>query len=204
VAQASYAATEFNQRHSVISAPDDGWIDMRHGEVGEVVGPGQAIFRLSGRARGWIVRVAVSDRDAIALDPGQAARVRLDVDPEHLITAHVSEIAHSASPQSGTFELELSLDAPPPTLRSGMVAKVELDLPSRAQALVPLSALVRSHGLDADVFVLDGDRAKRTPVRLLFLSGESAAVASGLDGVERVITEGSAQLSDGVLVAVAQ
>ena len=75
-------------------------------------------------------------------------------------------------------------------------------MPTEAQGRVPLSSLVQSQGLEAEVFALNGDRAKRTPVRLLFLAGESAAIASGLDGVDRVVTEGSAQLSDGARVAV--
>jgi RND family efflux transporter MFP subunit len=203
VARAALAAARFNRQHSVISAPEAGWIDKRRAEAGEVVGAGQPIFHFSGRGQGWVARIALSDREVLGLEPGRPARVRLDIDPARVHSARISEVARSASPATGTFDVEVALDELGADLRAGFVAEVEIDQPSPAKARVPLAALVQGHGLGASVFVLDGERARRVPVQLVFFTDEIAALATALEGNDVVITEGSASLSDGSVVAVA-
>jgi len=70
----------------------------------------------------------------------------------------------------------------------------------RPAASVPLSALLEGDGPSGAVFVLDGERARRVPVRIAFLQGGRAVLADGLDGVERVVAEGAAGLAEGTRV----
>jgi RND family efflux transporter MFP subunit len=204
LAEAQLQAALFNEKHSVITAPTDGWIDRKKGEPGEVVGPGQPIFHLNGKSRGFVVRVALSDKDTLALSLGDVARVRLDARPEAVFAGRVSEIARSASPLTGTFEVEVQLDVVDASLLSGLTAKVEIDQKNAATARIPLAALVQSRGSDARVFIRDPrtDRVLERAVKLAFTSGDQAAVLTGLDGVERVITEGAQTLAAGTLVRI--
>ena len=52
------------------------------------------------------------------------------------------------------------------------------------------------------MFAVEGARARRVPVRIAFLQGEQAVLAEPLPGVERIVTEGAAKLTDGAAVRV--
>ena len=64
---------------------------------------------------------------------------------------------------------------------------------------IRIEALQEADGDHGFVFVLDssGSRAERRAVTVGFLTGERVAIASGLDGVRQVITEGAPFLRDG-------
>ncbi|HKU40589.1 MAG TPA: efflux RND transporter periplasmic adaptor subunit [Polyangiales bacterium] len=203
VARASADAAQWNLQHTRLVAPDDGVIDRRLVEVGEIAAPGRPSFHLRGVSRGVIVRVALVDRDALALQRGDAARVTLDARPDRSFAARVSQIATSASPGTGTLEVELQLEAAEAgDLPSGLTAKVELSRAEQAFASVPLSALVDADGASAAVYVVHGDRAKRVPVQVSFLDGDRAALAGELQSIERVVELGASRLEDGSRVRV--
>jgi multidrug efflux system membrane fusion protein len=201
VARASAQAAAFNARHAAVLAPEDGVVDRRMVEVGEVVGPGRPAFQISTSRQRARVRVALVDRDVLDVKLGDAASVVFDARPAQPFAAHVSEIAGTASPGTGTFAVELTLDEAPAGLPAGLTAKVEIAR-VEAAASVPLSALVDGEGRSAAVFVLDGKHARRVPVALSFLAGDRAVLASGLEHAEAVIDQGAAQLADGALVQV--
>jgi membrane fusion protein, multidrug efflux system len=203
VARASADAADFNLRHTSISAPDDGVIERRAIEVGEIVAPGQPVFHIGCSSRGLIVRAELADRQVLQIARGDAARVTLDAQPTRALAAHVSQIASTASPGTGTFAVELRLDDPAPGLPSGLTAKIEIDSQQQPVTSVPIGALVDGSGDAANVFVVVGDRAKRVPVRVGFLTTDRAALASGLPHVDYVVDLGAAQLTDGSLVQIA-
>jgi multidrug efflux system membrane fusion protein len=203
LARASTDAAQYNLRQTHLVAPDDGVIDRRLCEVGEVAAPGRPMFHLRGVSRGVIVRAALIDRDALELKRGDPARVTLDARPDWSFPAHVSNIASSASPATGTIEVELQLQAEDALeLPSGLTAKVELQYSERAQVSVPVTALVDGDGSSAAVYIVEGDRAKRVPVQVSFLAEDRAALASGLDRVEQVVEAGASRLEDGSRVRV--
>lgn len=202
VAAAALESAAFNLRQATIVAPDDGWVDRRLAEPGEVVASGRPIVHVSGRGRGFVVRAGLPDRDVLGLAPGDPATVALDARPEEAIPGRIAEIARSASRGTGTYEVEIRLDPAraPRTLLAGLTARVEIERTVGPVASVPLSALLEGDGSSGAVFVLDGERARRVPVRIAFLQGGQAVLAAGLDGVERVVAEGAARLADGVRV----
>jgi multidrug efflux system membrane fusion protein len=197
VARAAAEAAEFNLRRAVLTAPDDGWVEERLAEPGEVVGPGQPIVRVSGRGRGYVVRVSLPDREVLGVRPGQAARVIIDARPDQPIAGTVSEVARSASRGTGTYELEVRLDPAEVDLLGGLTAKVEIARALEVPAAVPLAALVDADGAQGAVFAVEEGRARRVPVRIASLRGDRAILAGDLPGVSAVITEGAAQLADG-------
>jgi len=201
VARAGLEAAEFNLRRAVLLAPDDGWVEERLVEPGEVVAPGRAVLRVSGRGRGFVVRAALADRDVWGLRPGRPARVEVDARPGAPLAGTVSEIARSASRATGTYEVEVQLDpVEARDLLGGLTAKVEIERELEVPASVPLSALVDADGARGAVFALEEGRAHRLPVHIASLQGERVVLAEPLPGVSRVITDGAAQLSDGAPV----
>lgn len=203
LAKAGVDAASFNAERATLVAPDDGRVDRRLVEPGAVVAPGQPVFHVSGRSKGAVVRIGLSDRDALRVRAGDVAQVVLDARPGEPLSGKVSQIATVASPGSGTFDVEIKLDAPPDGLLSGLTAKVILErVDASAVATIPVGALASGQGNEAAIFVVEGDRARRVPVRVAFLTEGLAALASIPDGVERVVEGGALKLEDGAAVRV--
>jgi RND family efflux transporter MFP subunit len=199
VAEAALEAATFNLRHAVIVAPDAGWVDRRMAEPGEIAAPGRPVLQVSGLARGFVVRVNLPDRDVLGLAPGGAATVTLDAAPGQPLPARIAEISRSATRGTGTYQVELGLvpGARAPRLLNGLTAKVEIERNVSDARTVPIAALQDGDGASGAVFVADGDRARRIPVRVAFLQGGQVVLASGLDGVDQVVTDGASRLVDG-------
>jgi RND family efflux transporter MFP subunit len=202
VARAQLDVARFNQAHAVLRAPFAGRVLRRTAEPEELLAPGVPALVLSSGESGWVVRLGVTDLDRLTLHEGDPASVRIQALGGSL-AAHVTELASAASHPAGTFEVELTLDTPPPGLASGLVASADI-LPSarRPYRLVPVQALVEGHGLSAKVFTVEGSAAHQVGVELAWLSGAEAVVRSGLDGVDAVVAAGAGWLTEGAPVLV--
>jgi RND family efflux transporter MFP subunit len=204
VAAAAARAADFALARARLTARDDGWVDRRLVEPGEVVGAGQPVLMVSGRGGGFVVRAGLADRDVLGLAVGTPATVILDARPAERLPATVSEVARSPSPATGTYEIEVHLDPAqaPRDLLAGLTAKVEISRPVEADGTVPLAAVLEGDGASGAVYTLEGDRARRVPVRIAFLQGDVAVLASGLEGVQQVVLDGASRLTDGAAVRV--
>ncbi|HYW08021.1 MAG TPA: efflux RND transporter periplasmic adaptor subunit [Longimicrobium sp.] len=203
VARADLAAARFNRRHAAITAPADGIILRRAAEAGEMVAPGAPVVVLGVSGGGSVLRVGLPDRDAVRVRRGDAATVRFDAFPGAAFTGRVTEVAAAATRGTGTYEVEVTVDAGGRALASGLIGRVEIAPAARERLrLVPIEALLEADDDSATVYTLtpDGRRARRTPVRIAFLRGDRAAVRGGLDGVREVVTDGAAYLEDGAPV----
>lgn len=198
--EAGTDAAAFNASRSTIVAPDDGRIDKRFVEAGEVVSPGRPVFHLSGQSKGAVVRFGVSDRDVLRLHEGDDARVVLDARPDHPLAGKVSQVATVATPGAGTFDIEVRIHSSEAVF-SGLTAKVEIAHSEEVGAVVPAGAVVFGTHDDASVFVAqDGNRAKRVPVKVAFVDGERIALVSPLEG--KVVDAGASRLDDGARLRV--
>ena len=201
VARAGAEAAEYNLRRAVLSAPDDGFVEERLAEPGEVVAPGRPVLKVAGRGRGFVVRASLPDRDALGLFPGEPALAEIDARPERPIEGTVSEIARTASRATGTYDVEVRLDpARSGELLGGLSAKLEFARELEVPAAVPLSALVEADGGHGAVFAVEEGHARRVPVDIAFLEGDRVVLEGALPGVRSVVTEGAAGLSDGTPV----
>jgi len=208
IARSDLEVVEFNLEHSVIRAPARGKILGRFAEAGELVASGTPVLLFATTEKNWILRFGVIDRDMVRLQRGDPADVRFDVYPGRVLSAAVSEIAETADPRTGTFEVELSLEPEPGyPLVSGFIAKVDIHPRStRRLALVPLQSLVEGEGREAFVFTVDPQTsaARRIPVTIHRIVDDRAAVGGGLDDVDAVIATGAAYLRDGEPVRVSR
>jgi RND family efflux transporter MFP subunit len=207
LARASLRQARHARVVSELRAPDDGQVQRRLVEAHEQVGAGTPVLLMRGATRGWVVKLGLSDRDAVQVRLGDAATVRFDALPDQKFTARVTEIAGGASPQTGTFEVEVAVDAAAANLLSGLVAKVEI-VPSAPPEVwaVPVEALVEGSGRTAAVYTVSAEdgRARRVPVTIGFIEGPRVAVLAGLDQVTEVVTDGAPYLRPGLPVARAR
>jgi RND family efflux transporter MFP subunit len=207
VAEAQLRAAEFNRQYAVIRAPAAGVIQRRQVEAGQLVAPGVPVFVLRTDRRGLVLRAAAADRDAVRLAVGDRATVRFDAWPGDSFGARVENVGVAASPQTGTYEVELSVDPASRPLTAGLIGRASVTVRSReAMAFVPATALIEVDGEWASIFVVapDGATVRRLRVRVAFLDGGMAALAGGeRDTAMRVVTAGASRLRDGDRVTVA-
>ena len=205
VARAGATAARFNRRFSEIVAPQSGVVLARLVEPGEVVGPGTPILVVGSAGTGRVVKAGVADRDVVRLAIGDPAEVALDALPGARLRGTLSEIAPAATPTTGLFEIEVSLDGAQPALAAGMIARAVVQpRASETMTTVPLASLVDADGVRGRVFALSADRRRVVPhaVDIAFLVGERVVLRRGLDGVAEVVSDGAAYLDDKSAVKV--
>ena len=204
VAKSNLDIAEFNLTHSTLAAPSDGRILKRLAEANELIGPGYPAMVFGTDGSEWIVKVGTIDRDAVRLTAGDSASVSFDAFPNTQFPASVRTISGAPDPMSGLFEVQLDIRKSMSAFVNGLMADAEL-FPSkkREYRVIPFEALAEVRDRQGFVYaVSSGETAKRIPVSIGFFTNDQAAVEKGLEGIDRVVAEGAAYLSDGVLVKV--
>ncbi len=206
VSQSTLKIAQFNLDHSTIIAPAEGKILKRLAEEGEMTGPGIPVFLFGSTQSQWVVKAGISERDVVRLTLRDKASLRFDAYPGKTFSAYVSEIPDSIDPASGTYEVELTLENTNTNqlkLTAGFVADTTI-IPSTGESyfLVPIDSIVDGEGSKGSVFTVQNNRAVRVKVEIVHLFPQYAAVKSGLDGIEMVVTSGAPYLRDGAAVIV--
>lgn len=203
VARSNLEIAEFNLSHSKIIAPSDGNILKRFVEENEIVGPGTPVFYFGTTGEAWRAKIGITEKDIVHLQLGDSATVSFDAYPKKNFAGRVTEIAETADPMSGTYEIEVQLDPQNARLISGFVAKADL-FPSNKQKFfyIPVEALVEADRETAFVFSPNDGKAKMIQIRIGSIYSQLVAVPSGLEGVKTVITDGVSYLTDGSEIAI--
>lgn len=203
VSQADVATARFNRRFATIVAPAAGTVLRRLAEPGELVAPGTPVLVLGARGAATTVTVALPDRDVVRVRRGDRAQVTVDALDAPPIAGRVSAIAAAPDAMTGTYAVEITLDARATagrTLPTGLVAHAEIrSRDARPARVIPVEALLEADGDRATVFTVSGDgtRAERRAVTVGAMRGAVVPVLAGLEGTGVVVTDGAAELHDG-------
>jgi RND family efflux transporter MFP subunit len=176
-------------------APASGRIIRRDGEVGEYVPVNQVIFYMAGPAP---LRIAadVDEEDVPRIRLGQRVLIRNDAFPEKVFEGLVTDVTPRGDPVARAYRVRIGLVGEPP-LQIGMTAETNIVIEQRENALlVPVSAVVG----DA-VWLVEGDRAVRRPIRIGVRSAERMEVLAGLAATDRFIVTPPPNLEEGERVA---
>lgn len=190
---------------TTLAAPRAGVVTQIQGEVGQVVGAGQAVITLADPARPEI---------AIALPEGALERVqnakRLTVslwsDPDRRYAARLRTLAGAADPATRTFAARVTILGGDGRLRIGETAELHVESPSAPSALmVPLTAVARTPQ-GARVWLLDRATMTVQPraVTLGAPSGDRLMIRSGVRPGDTIVTAGIHLLRAGEKVRIAE
>ncbi len=212
VAQANLAAAEAQLGYSVITAPIDGVVIERMVEVGEMVAPGGFTTQQS---TGAIVRLAdpesleveadINEAYISRIEIGQPAIIRVDAVPGVEYRGRLRQIVPTADRQRAVVEVKVTIDDRDERILPDMSCNVTFleteptaggASAAEAKILVPRQAVVEVDG-SSFVFVVEGDRLRRTAVELGAEQGDRVEIASGLGGGEVVVREATNDLEDG-------
>lgn len=144
-----------NLRKTTFKSPIDGTVTQLNVERGEIVmvgtmnNPGTVVLSIADLSR-MKVEADVDETDVAAVRLGQNATVKVDALPDTTLSGRVFEIANSpkvselgTQEQQTNFVVDVMIDNPPPTLRPGMTADVEIKTATKEGVLhVPIQAVV--------------------------------------------------------------
>ncbi len=201
LAKAAHAIAEFNQQYAQIRSPINGKVLQRKAEEGELVSPGQPIYLIgsTGDKGAQIMKIGVADKEIIKLKLQDKATITFDVFPGRKFNARISEMAEEASPLTGTFDIELTLNEYHDELRNGFVGYVSIT-PSEGEAhyKIPMAAMIEGDGKSAVVFTLADERTvQKRQLAVQEIRGDYFTVSSDqLDQKEWLVLDGGAYLSD--------
>ena len=142
-------------------------------------------------------QVALPEVEASLAQVGQPVKLSVEGLPGKGFEARVSRISYTLDDSTRTMLIEADLPNPDLLLRPGMYATVKTGVERHSDALlIPAEALVLEKA-NAFVFLADGGRAKKTPIKTGFNDGTRIEVLSGLSGPESIILVGKLALTDG-------
>ena len=184
--------------YGTLTAERDGVITAVLADAGQVVGAGQAVFRLA-RPEEKEVAVAIPESRLGELQAARQITVGLWAQPDLAMPGKVREVAAAADPTTRTYAARISIGDPPPAVQLGMTARVVLGATAAPAITVPLTAVV-DHGQGARVWVVSDGKAMPRPVTVGAFREDGAALAGGLQAGELVILTGQRRLVEGQAV----
>lgn len=202
VAAASARAARFAMDRTALRAPADGRVDLRFVDEGEVVGAGMPVVRVVNVTRGYVLRVALTDREIVSVSRGMHLPVVLDAWSERSFDGVVVDVARVPTPGFGTFDVEIAIEASDVELRTGLVGRARVATGPTYHTSVPVTSLVDGHDREASVFAAESGHAVKHRVTLAFLVDDRAVLVEDLAGLESVVTDGAEGLRDGMEVRV--
>jgi len=170
--------------------------------AGEVIQPGQSIFRVARK----------DGRDAVFDIPAQVIRtapsdpeisVSLTDDPAVTARGRIREVAPQANPATRTFEVKVGLTDPPPAMRLGATVTGRLETEAVPIIEIPATALTRANQQPA-VWVVDPSKntVSLRNVDVLRFDQALVAVSQGIDTGEIVVTAGVQALHPGQKIRI--
>ena len=202
--QATLGSATLGLHDTSLIAPFSGVVVQRSIELGSLVAPGAAAFTIVDIAS---VRASfgVPDTVVVNLKPGARLNLFAEALPERSFTGIVTSIAAVADSSTRLFQVQVTVPNSDAVLRPGMIATLALENIASLDPVpvVPVSAVVRAkeNASEFAVVVIDGDKARRQPVKLCGNYGDRVAI-QGLKVGDRVISSGAALISEGEAVEV--
>jgi RND family efflux transporter MFP subunit len=181
-----------------LTAPADGVIVRRDGEIGQLMQPGDTIFWMS-CCDSLRISAEIDEEDINSVKPGQKVLIRADAFPNRVFEGTVGEITPKGDPVARSFRVRIRLPADTP-LMIGMTADCNIVLEERQDALlVPASAVVG----DKVWLVQDGTLVQRS-VTLGVGGDRMVEVKAGLAGSDLVVSRPQSSLRDGRAARILQ
>jgi multidrug efflux system membrane fusion protein len=205
-AEAQAALARNQSTYTTLAADRAGVIGQVLAEPGQVVGAGQAVFRLAPDGEREIA-ISIPESEVGRFKLGQPAEVKLWSGADKAIQGRLREVSPAADPVTRTFAARIALKDADPRLALGMTATVRFPLGEAAGAsrqLIPLSAIFQQ-GEQAAVWKVGADgTVNLQKITVVAYTDAGAVVSEGLAGGETIVAAGVNLLTTGEKVRIAQ
>lgn len=195
-AQASADVARKTLRDTVLAAPMDGIVSIRHAQPGERVAVDGRIVTIVDLHR-LELAAQLPASEIGAVHAGQPVQFRVEGFGERGFVGRVERINPSAAAGSRSIELYAVIENPDGTLRGGLFAQGRLTVGRVADALVVPASAVREERGELYVFAIDNGRVVRRVVKLAGQADDLAQIASGLAPGTQVVRHNLGSLREG-------
>jgi multidrug efflux pump subunit AcrA (membrane-fusion protein) len=225
VAKANHEQSKTMLEYRRVTAPFDGVVTQRQVDTGHFVQPatgphGEALFVVM-RTDVMRIRVEVPEADADWVNPGAAARIRVQALKSYEVAGQVTRTSWSLNPTARTLLAEFDVSDAGGKLRPGMYAYATITAERPQVWTLPASAVVTegdvTQGYQTYAYFLKDGKAWRTPLevgardpqRVEVLKRQTRPTSpseparwEAITGQEEVVSGNVSGLSDGQPVAV--
>lgn len=207
VANASATAVEARLRmaqvqanDAAIRAPFGGVVAERMVSLGEYVRPETQIATLVAAAP-LRLELTVPEASASQISKGMQIDYWLASDPHKVFTTNVKFVSSLVRKSSRDMVIEAVIPKPDAALRPGMFVQARVHLGERTLPVVPKTALLNM-GEEYRIFVVDDGKLHERLVQIGPEVGEQVSILSALKKGERVVSQVTQEMRDGLSVSV--
>ena len=203
-AQLDAARSQYDNmmENTVLTSPITGVVTARNYDPGDMTGqlPVLTVGQLSPVVK---VMINVSENDLSMLRPGMPVDVVFDAFPGQTFSGSVARIYPTVDTATRTFGVEVRIANPGEKIKPGMFARVEINLGTQSNVVVPDRAVVKQTGSgNKYVFVYSKGRVSYNRVELGQRLDNSYELISGVADGDTVAISGQTRLADGVEVEI--
>jgi len=143
-----------------------------------------------------IITTNLSDADVVKIAIGDTAWIRFDPFPDKFFNGAITEIAGTADPVTGTYEIKINMNDSKNQLKSGFIGNISIR-PSvwKERVQIPVDALIFADANEGTIYVAKDDTAYQRLIRIEKIAGDRLLVSEGLEGHENIVVEGLQNLS---------
>ena len=199
-AQLDAARSQYDNmmENTVLTSPVTGVVTARNYDPGDMCGsmPVLTVGQLTPEVK---VMINVSENDMNTLRQGMPVSVTFDAFPGETFSGKIARIYPTVDTATRTFGVEVRIANGAERIKPGMFARVEVNLGSKNNVVVPDRAIVKQTGSgNKYVYVYSGGRVSYNKVELGQRLDENYELLSGIADGDTVVITGQTRLDDGV------
>ena len=202
-AKASLRSAEAQRADTVLVSPLDGVVTGRHVDPGAMTTPGQPILTVQFVKNVWVT-ISVPEEISALVHIGQPATVSFDAMPHRSFTGNVVQFNPSADLQNRQFMVRIALDNKQGLFKTGMFARVLLEVERRKDLVCVPKEAVKHDGRGSYVMVAEsgkqGDVAHRRDIITGPADPSYTSIAQGLKPGEKVVMLSAFPVKDGAKI----
>lgn len=201
------ALAQYNQNvnqlsYTTLTTDNAGVISNVNAEVGQVVSAGQTVVTVV-QDGDREIDINVPENGIEELRNAQKIKVTFWALPKVAVTGTVREISPVIDEISHTYDVRISLDNPPQSVKLGMTADVQVtNSTGQKTAFIPLAAIYQT-GNTPKVWVIKKGAVTLKPVKIGTFGDGVVQVLDGLQDEDLIVTAGVNKLREGQKVRVA-
>lgn len=201
-ATAQYVQGTNQLDYSLLYADKIGVVSSISGEVGQVVSAGQTVLTIvqDGERE---VEISVPENRIEELRKMAQLKVTFWALPSVVIDGKIREIAPMADSMTRTYKVRIGLVSPPPEIKLGMTAAVQVtDAGGNGRAVtIPLSSLYQDDD-SPHVWIVTDHVVHLRPIQVGKFGNTQVQVIAGLNTGENIVTAGVHKLREGQTVRI--
>lgn len=188
--------------NTVLVSPINGVVTARYYDPGDMTG-GQPVLTVGQIMPNVKVMINVTENDFSKIKAGKPVTITFDAYPGEEFTGKINRIYPTVNPGTRTFQSEILIANPNGKILPGMFARVNIDLDSEDNVVVPDRAIVKQTGSgNKYVYVYKNGHVSFNQVELGQRLDNAYEVISGVNNGDSVVITGQIRLADGVAVEV--